>query len=99
MEEAVRFKLSDRDGVIRFATFDVVSGFFPEKIKERLTNYLIGKPLADVTCEELMKILGSSVDTDSSKRLLDMIGSYQQLFMRQNPPSTAESVRRRILPS
>ena len=78
--DKLRFRLSDRSGVLRFAEFEIRDAPACREVESALREYLIGRALADVDLSYLRNLVCPG-NGECMQAVIAEVRRYQQLFV------------------
>ena len=78
--DKMRFALSDKAGVLRVEDFDIVDAPQCTTFAEKLKQYLIGRPVADVDLAYI-RSLRCPGDGRCMRVIVDAIAQYHEMFV------------------
>jgi len=81
--DRIRFSLSDASGKLAFSAFEFVSGGTCPEAEQRLREYLLGRPLADVDLQVVEK-LSCAEGRECFAQIAAVIRDHQEIFVREN---------------
>jgi len=81
--DRIRFSLSDASGKLAFSAFEFVNGGTCPEAEQRLREYLLGRPLADVDLRVVEK-LSCADGRECFAQIAAVIREHQELFVRGN---------------
>ena len=81
--DRLRFRLSDKSGVLRFVEFEIVNASRCRGMEETLREYLLGRALADVDVSYLrgLTCVGNG---ECMHAVIREVQKYQYLFVRHH---------------
>ena len=90
----IRFSLSDRDGELRFTSFDIVDKPPCQRTAQRIREYLVGRPLDRVDPQRIRSFTCAGCE-GCVPDIIVMIEEDRRLFghsTRRGPPAPVRSV-------
>jgi hypothetical protein len=81
--DRIRFSLSDASGKLAFGAFEFVGGGACPEAEQRLREYLLGRPLADVDLRVVEK-LSCAGGRECFVQIAAVIREHQEIFVGEN---------------